>query len=329
MSLLTPHVSVIVPVGPGHERYLNDALDSVMAQTYRFWEVVVVNDTGKPLRVPTWARVVDSDKRDAGASRNIGIAAATGRLFLPLDADDFLQPDALQWMVSAFVESQGSIVYPDFFEDAHEEGKFTVYQFPDFSCARVMDKRMVRSVVALTPIEAWRKVGGYAESHPWEDWDFELKLNAAGYCQTRIAAPLFTYRKWTGFRRHYDEAELERRKAIIWDTWGDYFQGRKQFMGCGCASKTVTPSTAQSRSQSMQFNGQQYTDAQLVEYTGAKSGSVRYKGNGTGTVYSFSSNEGAKWVAAPDVAMFASHSEFRVLDQNVKPNDLTSPVLSA
>lgn len=39
-----PHVSVIIPVGPGHAKFLVDALDSLDAQTHRQWEAVVVFD---------------------------------------------------------------------------------------------------------------------------------------------------------------------------------------------------------------------------------------------------------------------------------------------
>ena len=42
-----PMVSIIVPVGPGHSRYLLEALDSIEAQTFRFWETIVINDTGE------------------------------------------------------------------------------------------------------------------------------------------------------------------------------------------------------------------------------------------------------------------------------------------
>ena len=56
-----PLISVVIPVGPGHDKYLVDTLDSLLAQTFSDWEAVVVNDTGKllDLKAHPWARVVN------------------------------------------------------------------------------------------------------------------------------------------------------------------------------------------------------------------------------------------------------------------------------
>jgi hypothetical protein len=41
--LQEPLVSVIIPVGPGHAKHLNKALDSLLAQTFKGWEVIVID----------------------------------------------------------------------------------------------------------------------------------------------------------------------------------------------------------------------------------------------------------------------------------------------
>jgi glycosyltransferase involved in cell wall biosynthesis len=55
-----PVISVIIPVGPGHERYLEDCLDSLDAQTFKRWEAIVIFD------VPgtEWADLVNSGRLD-------------------------------------------------------------------------------------------------------------------------------------------------------------------------------------------------------------------------------------------------------------------------
>lgn len=329
VSLLTPRVSVVIPVGPGHGRYVQDAVDSVMAQSYVLWECIVVNDSGEPLpALPPWVRVITTDVRDPGAARNAGIAQAKGVLFLPLDADDFLQPDALQWLVSAHIES-GAIVYPDFYEDPKEPGAFKHYRLADYSCAHLTSKGTVHSVTALTPVAVWKQVGGYAEHMQWEDWDFQLRCAEQGICSVRLAAPLFTYRKWTGARRNWkDGADFEARKQSILERWRPYFSGEKQFMACGCKGRTISPPGEQAAVQ--QSAQQQYGDAVMVEYVGERSGSVRYRGTG-GTIYSFAANDGPKYVSAKDIVLFASRPDFRVLASTSIANgiDLGSPVLTA
>jgi hypothetical protein len=46
-SYSEPLVSVIIPVGPGHAKHLNKALDSLLAQTFKQWEVIVIDDASR------------------------------------------------------------------------------------------------------------------------------------------------------------------------------------------------------------------------------------------------------------------------------------------
>lgn len=312
VSMLTPHVTVVIPVGPGHEKLVQDAVDSVAAQSYKLWECIVVNDSGSPLELPSWARVIEIDARDVSSARNAGIAAhaPSSTLFLPLDADDFLQPDALQWMVTAFVESgEKHVIYCDFWEDPKEVGVFTPFSLRDWSCEDLLRRGCVHSITALTPISAWRTVGGYAARTQWEDWDFQIRCAEAGVCSTHLAAPLFTYRKHTGFRRDYDGDEFERRKAAMITRWGEYFAGRKQLMACGCNSKRIAP-VEQVNANAARFQGAEA--AVLVEYIGGKSGSVRYRG-ASKTIYAFAAGDPPKYVLPQDVVTFNGRPDFRIV----------------
>ena len=138
-----PEISVIIPVGPGHENELRTALDSLEAQEHRKWEAIVVLD------VPSW----DISKRPlietreefrtlfkaypyvhwielhtpssvandmfpgapngSGYARNRGAEIARAPLLLFLDADDYLTPDALGKMLQAW-RAYGAAVYTDY-----------------------------------------------------------------------------------------------------------------------------------------------------------------------------------------------------------------------
>lgn len=333
VALLPGHVTVVIPVGPGHERYVQDAVDSVAAQSYKYWSVIVVNDSGNELpELPSWVRVIPCDARDVSIARNLGIEQATGSLFLPLDADDFLQPDALQWLVSAHIERNGSIIYPDFFEDPDQEGTFRPYRLPDWSCEHLTLRGTVSAVTALTPVSVWKEVGGYTPGINWEDWDFQLKTAEKGFCSVRLAAPLFTYRKWTGTRRDIlGEADFEKRKEAILARWSDYFEGRKQFMACGCQGGGGTvappaPETPAALASKMKFG-----ETVMIEYTGNKAGSVMYKGL-TGQFYQFSAGDPPKYVSGEDAAMFAAIPGFRIISDGRPSGSAPAqgePVLSA
>src|SRR5688572_20501170 len=89
----TPTISCIVPVYNG-ERYIREALDSILGQTYPNLEVVVVDDGSTDATAAAVAsygnRVSYLWQPNAGpvAARNLGLGAATGDYVAFLDADD-------------------------------------------------------------------------------------------------------------------------------------------------------------------------------------------------------------------------------------------------
>lgn len=121
-SYSDPKVSVIIPVGPGHSVYLPDALDSLVGQTMRDWEVIVVDDVDRSdykvrdaaHRFPFVTLVAtDNPTSGPGAARNRGLEIAHAPLVLFLDADDMLDPHALQHMTQAYAEAEGRYIYGD------------------------------------------------------------------------------------------------------------------------------------------------------------------------------------------------------------------------
>jgi glycosyltransferase involved in cell wall biosynthesis len=97
---VAPLVSVVVPCY-GQARYLEQSIESVLAQTYANLELVVVDD-GSPdnarrvvERYPG-ARLVGQENRGLAAARNAGIRESEGELVVFLDADDRLLPRALE-----------------------------------------------------------------------------------------------------------------------------------------------------------------------------------------------------------------------------------------
>jgi len=102
-----PLVSCIVPVYNG-EQYLAEALDSILAQTHRPVEVIVVDDgsTDGTARVAAGygetVRYLRQENAGSAAARNRGLAEAHGELVGFLDADDLWHPDKLDRQVARF-----------------------------------------------------------------------------------------------------------------------------------------------------------------------------------------------------------------------------------
>ena len=102
-------ISIISPVyNPGP--YLVPCLDSILSQTVREWELILVDDgctdgsgavcdayAAKDARI----RVIHTPNRGPGAARNTGMDAARGKWFCFIDPDDTVDPDYLEIMLSA------------------------------------------------------------------------------------------------------------------------------------------------------------------------------------------------------------------------------------
>lgn len=102
-----PHVSVVIPVHNG-ERFLRQAIESVLEQTCRPLEIIVVDDGSTDASrtiaesVPL-VRYIHQDHRGVAAARNAGIEAARGELLAFLDQDDVWLTDKLRLQVDALM----------------------------------------------------------------------------------------------------------------------------------------------------------------------------------------------------------------------------------
>ncbi len=104
-------VSVMIPVYNG-EAYLAEAIDSVLSQSYRPIEIIVVDDGSDDgsgdvaTRYGETVRYVRQDRAGNGAARNRAVQVASGDLFTFLDADDRLAPGTLSRLVSELGNDQ-------------------------------------------------------------------------------------------------------------------------------------------------------------------------------------------------------------------------------
>ena len=114
-----PRVSIVMPVYSG-EKYLREALDSIIAQTYTDWELIAVNEYGSS-RAATdilreyearddRIRVIQNEKRlYIAQSLNVGLRAAKGEYIARMDADDISKPERLRRQVD-FLDTNPQII---------------------------------------------------------------------------------------------------------------------------------------------------------------------------------------------------------------------------
>ena len=202
----TPRVSVIVPC---HNlgQYLDEAVDSVLAQTYQDFEVLVVDDgstepeTRERLRDFTRPRttVFRTENHGLAAARNYLVDKAQGTFLCPLDADDRLRPTFLEKTVETL--------------DANPKLAFAAPRLRTFGGASYLwplDERCDLNLLlcehtiitpALVRRDAVVQVGGYDEAMPAqgdEDWDLCISLLEAGHRGVVLPDVLFDYRQRPG-----------------------------------------------------------------------------------------------------------------------------------
>ena len=124
-----PMVSVIVPIY-NVEKYLKRCIDSILNQTYKNLEIILVDD-GSPDKCPQICdEYAKSDKRikvihkqNAGvsAARNDGLAIAQGDLIGFVDSDDFIHPSMYEEMVNYLVSQDCDLVSCGFSEFSDDD----------------------------------------------------------------------------------------------------------------------------------------------------------------------------------------------------------------
>ncbi|WP_392756350.1 glycosyltransferase family 2 protein [Streptomyces sp. LN590] len=222
-----PVVSVVIPCHD-YARYLPEAVSSVLAQTFRDWELVIVDDgsTDDTVEVTQGLIARHPDRRirllqqpNAGvsAARNTGIEASTGRYILPLDADDVIAATMLEKTVGVLDSDPGiAIASTDVFTFTDDDLPPQAMPLPAYS-RELLLQRLIMFYCSLYRRVAWQTVGGYDESmRAGEDWDFWIGCVEHGFDAHHIHEALFGARnKDTGLHLEAAENDLAIRARIV------------------------------------------------------------------------------------------------------------------
>lgn len=222
-----PLVSIITPVGPRHTEHVRLAAASVTWQSLaHLCEHVIACDGGAEVAPMEGVTILPSDgeRRGPAHTRNRALEKARGLFTLPLDADDYLLPRAVENLLREYGRGQFGYIYGDAYT-LERDGRFIYRSAPDYVQGH-MRHHNIHVVTALTPTRHWRAVGGWDERvDAWEDWTGHLRLAIAGICGHRIPIPVLTYRVYEGDRmtRFYGGAPelMERVWALYRNTEGN------------------------------------------------------------------------------------------------------------
>lgn len=235
-----PKISIIVPVYQV-EQYLRRCVESVLAQTFRDFECILVDDGSTDAsgqmcdeyarREPNFS-VIHKENGGLSSARNAAIPVAKGEYLCFLDSDDVLHPRALELMVSALEENGADLVSAPLKEFSTEDAKFAAFDtipttvmgqedFIDHLLPDNFGRICVTACGKLYRREIFHQIR-YPEGKIYED--LHVYLNVLLKC-SRIALldePLYHY--------YTNPASITRSNYLKHDRFGE-FQVREGYIG--------------------------------------------------------------------------------------------------
>jgi glycosyltransferase involved in cell wall biosynthesis len=200
-----PRVSVMIPCF-NQGQFLDEAVNSVLAQTIQDFEILIVDDgSTDPETVSRVAesryprtRVWRTPNRGLPAARNFLISQATGTFLCALDADDRLHPEYFAKALQRFDDDPGLTFVSSWIQEFGTHDGIWRQDRCDLAALLTEDTVMTAALVRRDVVVA---LGGYDEKMPAqgdEDWDLWIRVVKDGHRGTIIPETLFYYRRRPG-----------------------------------------------------------------------------------------------------------------------------------
>ncbi len=195
-----PLVSVIIPCY-NYGKYVEEAIDSVLNQTFQNLEIIVVDDGSTDhdtiqildnLNKPK-TKLIRTTNQKLPAARNNGIKSAKGKYICCLDADDLLKPTYLEKCLIK-LETENLDICCTWVKEFGDHD--VIHSNIEFNLETLIYQNCLH-VSAIFKRSIWEKTGGYDETmiNGYEDWNFWIAISKAGGIGGKIDEPLFLYRK--------------------------------------------------------------------------------------------------------------------------------------
>jgi len=227
-----PLISVVLPVRDGGP-YLADSVASILAQTHRDLELLVVDDHSRDRavdaldRVDPRLRVLTSNGRGVSAAFNTGFRAARGEFIARMDADDLAFPDRLERQLGLLAAEPGVAIAGacvELFSDAgidggnrHYERWLNSVRTPAAIRRELFVESPIPNPTALFRRDALERLGGYGDPRWPEDYDLFLRADALGLAMAKPDRVLLRWRdhgaRLTRTDDRYAREEFQRAKA--------------------------------------------------------------------------------------------------------------------
>lgn len=215
-------ITVYIPAH-NYDKFIDKAIKSVLNQTIEDWELIVINDgstdnTSKILKNylnHPKIRIIEQVKRGLAVSNNIALRLSNAKYFMRLDADDYLDENALLVLSNVLDTKPGvGLVYPDYYL-VDEAGEV----IEAVRRKKISDEAELLDIPAHGACTMFRKeclleLGGYAEEFNCQDgYEIWLKF-LESFKPYNVNVPLFYYRQHPWELTKNQKKILEARRKI-------------------------------------------------------------------------------------------------------------------
>lgn len=220
-------VSIIMPAYNA-SRHIKESIDSVLAQTYSNWELLIVDDCSTDETAHIIASY--SDKRihykrnttnlGAAKTRNEAIRMATGRYIAFLDSDDMWLPNKLELQVHFMQENNYAITYTPYYIVQSDGNALSIRSCPEtLNYYQLTKWNRIGCLTAIYDCHILGKVF-LPTIHNREDYGLWLTILRKGYTAYRLDKPLARYRSHNGLTRGNKFAFLKYHYQMFHDVMG-------------------------------------------------------------------------------------------------------------
>ncbi|MDD7136018.1 MAG: glycosyltransferase family 2 protein [Bacteroidales bacterium] len=153
--MMIDKVSIIVPVY-NIENYIRVCIESILAQTYESFELILVDDGSKDnsgilcdeyAAIDSRVKVIHKENGGVSSARNTGLQQAKGKWIMHVDGDDWIEPDMIESLIEAANATEADLVFGDFMKYGPNAGN---KQLPSWNSDKIDSMSRYISYVMTT-----------------------------------------------------------------------------------------------------------------------------------------------------------------------------------
>jgi glycosyltransferase involved in cell wall biosynthesis len=215
----TPKISIIIP-SYNHAHYIQQSIDSVIAQSVKDWELIIIDDASTDDSKTLLEKQDDpriqvyyhTGNQGAHNTINEGLARARGDYLTVLNSDDVYHPERLQALYQAaqaydfvasdinLINAEGQVTtysedaYTQAWLDWHEGLKQNYRMTQNFFACLLEGNFLITTSNFFFHRRVWEKLGGFADLRYMHDYEFSMRVMKAGFKAAFLPEKLLSYR---------------------------------------------------------------------------------------------------------------------------------------